>query len=183
MCLSCSSLAWDNKRHILFQATKKKTFSNLQFQISYCLLRDIFSPFSLVNPKLKIIVYIFFVLKARSYVSTKERRWKLTHKASVTKYSKNLDLQLGLSATNQSYVITSSEKKSNHIVSLGALENLFLFHRFSVATGRRFLKLMLFSCCLVSQCIAMVLSKHLLKMEGCCNTTTLDSSSIAVVIA
>lgn len=63
-------------------------------------------------------MYIFFVLKTLSYISTKERIWELTHEASVTKYSKNLDLKLSLSATNQSYVITNSEKKSDHLCPL-----------------------------------------------------------------
>lgn len=53
---------------------------------------------------------------------------------------KNLDQKLSLSATSQHYVISGTEKKSNHIVSSGALENFF--HLFSMATGR-FLKLIL----------------------------------------
>lgn len=86
-------------------------------------------------------MYIFFVLKAISCLSTKERRQELIHEASVTKYSKNLDLKVSLNATNQSHVIISSEKKSNHIGSLGAL--VFLFHIFSMAIRHRFLKQML----------------------------------------
>ena len=121
-------------------------------------------------------MYTFlFVLKAISYVNTKERRWKLIHGASLTKYSKNLNVKLSLKGTNQSYIIISSEKKSNHIGSLGALEKLFLFHIFPMATGTIFLNRMLFSCCLVSQHITMVLSKHFLVMERCQNSTALSS--------
>jgi len=128
-------------------------------------------------------VYIFFVLKAVSCVSTKERRWELIHEASVTKYSKNLDLKLGLNATNQSYVIRSSVKNSYHIGSVGALEKLFLFHIFSVATGSRFLKQMLFSCCLVSQHLTTVLSKHLLVMGDIATQPWVVSSLITMVTA
>lgn len=45
----------------------------------------------------------------------------------MIKYSKNLDLKLSLSATNWSYVIASTEKGSNHMVSFGVLEKLLFF--------------------------------------------------------
>lgn len=66
--------------------------------------------------------------------------------ASGTKYNENLDQKLSLSATSQNYVISSTEKKSNHTVSLRALEKLsFFLNIFSMATGSRFLKLILLS--------------------------------------
>lgn len=65
--------------------------------------------------------------------------------ASGTKYNENLDQKLSLSATSQNYVISSTEKKSSHTVSLRALEKLSFLNIFSMATGSRFFKLILLS--------------------------------------
>lgn len=126
-------------------------------------------------------MYIFFVLKAISCLSTKERRQELIHEASVTKYSKNLDLKVSLNATNQSHVIISSEKKSNHIGSLGALEKLFLFHIFCMATRHRFLKQMLKYFLLLS---IPTYNHGLIKLliGRFCNTATLVVSPLITIV-